>query len=810
MVQRVNAIMGIVLLISHLLVMPSKGAAAKDDNAKPPSAAAQAYPLEALNLGDLIPRAAQLNIRLAELERKLTAGADRSKVETDLSVVAAELDENDTQLKQLQASEPADYTPLVRIRQDIQWQQRRIEKASRPLSEVIRQMAVWRKAWLLESRRWQQISSELMAAEQPDEVTSTLTGAQATIANALGLIRQALQPVLALQKKAADLNLRAESMTAEIDRLIRTSTGGDRAYTYPPLVSSEFFSQVKSVWHHQGLQGFGRVDWNIGRLLTRYGWLIALQLGLVLVLSVGIHRKRKTLERTERLQFLVKRPFAAGIFVAIEPFLPFYLDGPAWWMFLLLVGAGIGFLRLTADLFKNSWKKRALYALVFILISARSLLAFALLLPIVRLYLVLVSAVGIYFCLGWARIARRQGDGLIYIVGLRLVACGWALVLVTELWGKSIGAGSLLLILSDTLGLTLGWWLLMRSTQGFVEWVVRRSDWQLPDVVRKNPEAAIQRTAGLVNTLFGLAYLCAVLVIWRIYPDPVAAFTGLLSLGVSVGSQWISVGLVLKAAALAYGAFLTSWVIQRLFLKKVYDRHQVNPGDRFSINRLITIAFAIAGVLLALGALGVKLTQLTIMISALGVGIGFGLQGIVNNFMCGLILLFEQPVRVGDTIELETGQWAEVKKIGLRASQIRTYDNADVILPNNDLISGRVTNWTLSSRTMRLRIAVGVAYGSDVPLVIETLLACAKDHTGVAARPDPQVLFLSFGDSSLDFELRVWVLNFDDHLRIKSEMCQQIDQRFRQAGIEIAFPQRDLHLRSVDELIRVPQLKPAE
>jgi small-conductance mechanosensitive channel len=208
---------------------------------------------------------------------------------------------------------------------------------------------------------------------------------------------------------------------------------------------------------------------------------------------------------------------------------------------------------------------------------------------------------------------------------------------------------------------------------------------------------------------------------------------------------------------------------------------------------------------LAISILGFEITKLTIMLSALGVGIGFGLQGVVNNFVSGLILLFERPVRVGDYIELG-GTWCEIKRIGLRATTVQTFDQADVIIPNADLVINQVTNWTLSNRRARLIIPVGVAYGSDVPLVIETLMACVDGHSTVANTPAPQVLFLSFGESSLDFELRVWILDVDQRLTTQSELHQEIDRRFREAKIEIAFPQRDLHLRSGDEsvILRAP------
>jgi small-conductance mechanosensitive channel len=188
------------------------------------------------------------------------------------------------------------------------------------------------------------------------------------------------------------------------------------------------------------------------------------------------------------------------------------------------------------------------------------------------------------------------------------------------------------------------------------------------------------------------------------------------------------------------------------------------------------------------------------MLSAFGVGIGFGLQGIVNNFISGLILLFERPIRVGDIVELG-GKWAEIKRIGLRSTVVQTFDYADLIVPNSDLISNQVTNWTLTNRLVRLSIPVGVAYGSDVPRVMETLMACAQENSKVAGMPAPRVLFLSFGESSLDFELRVWILDADHILGAKSELHQAIDRSFREENIEIAFPQQDLHLRSMDDSV---------
>ena len=161
-------------------------------------------------------------------------------------------------------------------------------------------------------------------------------------------------------------------------------------------------------------------------------------------------------------------------------------------------------------------------------------------------------------------------------------------------------------------------------------------------------------------------------------------------------------------------------------------------------------------------------------------------------------MIFDCCVCVCVFIVIE-GKWAEIKRIGLRATTVQTFDQADIIVPNADLVTNQVTNWTLSNRRVRVAIPVGVAYGSDVSLVMETLMACAISISKVSKRPEPQVLFLRFGESSLDFELRVWAQHAEERLKVKSELHQKIDQSFREAKIEIAFPQRDLHLRSREE-----------
>jgi len=160
-------------------------------------------------------------------------------------------------------------------------------------------------------------------------------------------------------------------------------------------------------------------------------------------------------------------------------------------------------------------------------------------------------------------------------------------------------------------------------------------------------------------------------------------------------------------------------------------------------------------------------------------------------------LLFERPVKVGDVINIDQ-DWGTITRIGLRSTIFETFDRSEIIVPNADLISQKVTNWTFSSKIVRVILPVGVAYGSPLEKVLEILARAAKENPDVLSYPEPSPIFTGFGNSSIDFELRVWIQTIDNRLKVYSELGVQIDRLFREEGIEIPFPQQDLHLKSID------------
>ena len=202
-----------------------------------------------------------------------------------------------------------------------------------------------------------------------------------------------------------------------------------------------------------------------------------------------------------------------------------------------------------------------------------------------------------------------------------------------------------------------------------------------------------------------------------------------------------------------------------------------------------------AGFILALLVSGIPMDRLAIILGALSVGIGFGLQNVVNNLISGVILIFERPIQTGDLVEVQqyTGF---VKDIGIRSSIIRTYEGAEVIVPNGNLVSQEVINWTLSNRQRRVEVLVGVAYGSDAARVAELLKGVMEQHQKVLKLPAPLVLFSGMGDSALNFTMRFWTSDIDHWMQTQSEITTAVYDELNKAGISIPFPQRDLHIKS--------------
>jgi potassium efflux system protein len=261
-----------------------------------------------------------------------------------------------------------------------------------------------------------------------------------------------------------------------------------------------------------------------------------------------------------------------------------------------------------------------------------------------------------------------------------------------------------------------------------------------------------------------------------------------------LGQSSVTPGALLTGIVILGVSFVLAGVAQRGTMR-LLARRELAPGAQAACGKIVRYVVGFVGTAVAVGSVGVDLTALLAASSILLVGLGFGLQNVAQNFVSGLILLVEQPIREGDVVRVGE-ELGVVGDIGLRATRVITRDQVTLIVPNSELVSSSVVNHSRPTSDLRLAVNVGVAYGSDVELVRTTLLAAAAGHPKVLADPGPEVRFVNFGDSSLDFALLVWIADPRQDLRVASDLRFAIDAGFRSAGISIPFPQRDLHLVS--------------
>ncbi|MDK4804511.1 mechanosensitive ion channel, partial [Serratia nevei] len=260
-------------------------------------------------------------------------------------------------------------------------------------------------------------------------------------------------------------------------------------------------------------------------------------------------------------------------------------------------------------------------------------------------------------------------------------------------------------------------------------------------------------------------------------------------------SQAVTLGNMMVAIAAVIVAYVLTRNLPGLLEVVVLSRLQLRQGASYAITTVLTYLITAVGAVVALGSLGVSWDKLQWLAAGLTVGLGFGLQEIFANFVSGLIILFERPIRIGDTITIGTFS-GSVSKIRIRATTITDFDRKEVIIPNKAFVTERLINWSLSDTITRVLIKVGVAYGSDLDKVKKVLLQAAHDNPRVMTDPEPQVFFLSFGASTLDHELRLYVRELRDRSYTVDELNRSIDRLCRENDIDIAFNQLEVYLHN--------------
>lgn len=685
---------------------------------------------------------------------------------------------------------------LLEIKEQVQKHQVSINKLKRLVTFDIDMLSKWEHNWLQlddELRRWQTIVDQDNRLSTPAE--SDLSELLLTINSGLEIVNVKSRYLSGLMSEMRTIDENLFALVYQVDTRLKRDLLSGPQQTSPRILSSDFFQQFDAqLWKDlfSSTQSYIQI-----KLLSlkdpRNHILIILFGGAVLALAFLLRSLKSA--HSGFIQIFQQRPLASSYFLTIHCYLMYLVisNSPkpllnTLSVFLLFVAISrlVNFY-LTDERNRSFLKNLILFLGVMIFMQMVN--------PpdaIIRLVVLLATIFGIIFCLYHAyrmhRVARKSFNFYLSLA----IAAFLLLVFGMVAYGFDEVAVQLFVLTVTSCIYAMDTWMLYLLLSCLIGVGVKAISTR---IIINNSDAIVKHLQPVLFAICGTLFTLFTLAKWYVFPSEAAAFSAIFSSEWSIGSLSVQPQLIAQTGLIVYATFLVTRASKGILQQTVLPHYDIDTGVQFSIVRLVNYFFILVAFIMLLLLLGIELTKLTIFGSALGIGVGFGLQAIVNNFASGLILLFERPVKVGDTVQIGN-DIGEVQHIGLRSTLIKTYNNAEIVVPNSNLITGQVINWSLTEKQIRLDISVGTAYGSDIEKVLKILKECGVNHPLVLSQPSPKALFLRFGESSLDFELRVWLHNYSDRFDVLSEINGDIENEFALNGIKIPFPQRDLHFKS--------------
>jgi len=642
----------------------------------------------------------------------------------------------------------------------------------------------------------------------PEAVTKQISDTIETLSDAAKQVRDARDSTLDIQAEIAQQKTVVETMIASQQEQISKGTRGVLRIDSPPLWKAfgtefdpadawrEFLSLQRQHWRL--LKGYVVEQ---GADLGKWVFLIP----ILVYLTVAMRRKTEiwvqqdtSLTRAERV---LSRPVAVAVVVTATLSWVIDAQAPRVWTDTIALVLVVATLRLLPQVLPPSLKLMPLLLLVLYLLRWTVVMAPGGFL-INRLALVALAAGGAAICVVLLRVLKSDGSGLkerwrrTAIHSGRAALAVFAIGAVADLVGSVDFSELVLAGAARAMLAAFALWVVAAILRAIVRVALLTKRARIIGIAPDHSETVRTTMFRAIDFISVVVWILVTLRSLFLFDPLKAAVLRAFDWKFAIGDVSIDPGDLLVFGfviwvALKIGAFV-EFMLNVDFLPKI----DLPRGVPETISKLTSYVVIVVGAVVASAAAGFDISKITIVVGALGVGIGFGLQNIVNNFVSGLILLFERPIRVGDTVDLDS-DGGTVEKIGMRASIVRTWDGAEIIVPNADLISNDVVNWTLSNDRRRMRIEVGVAYGTDPEKAAELITGVATANKDVDTHPEPYCLFVDLGDSSLDFELRAWTSS-SRYIHVASDLRFAIVRTLEEAGIEIPFPQRDVHVRNVD------------
>jgi small-conductance mechanosensitive channel len=733
---------------------------------------------------------------LRDVEKDLSSAPLSAAVTEELPLLAREIQARLSESVRLQTTSPSLETLRTvsngwqHIRESLSvWTRDLTRRAARMDAEIAR---LSQRATL-----WEQTRGQALKADAPPEVRQRID----TIIAAIGATQKRAQErrteILSLQNRVAEQEARvAEALTSirqAQDRAVeQLFTSGS-----PPLWSARNLSNAGPTLAQDSQDSFFAQATALGIYATRKSPTILIHLSIGIVLAALLYRARQKMRAwaveelgLTRTALVFETPVAAALLLTLLLSGWMYPQAPRLWWAIIGAAALIPTVLVLKPLLEAHLVP-ILYALVgFYLVD--QLRAVTATLPLfARLLFVAQMLAGIGFLL-WllhpgrlGAIPHQEKNRLWQIV--RIAARGAMAVFVLALLANILGYVSLSTILADgILGsayFALILYALFRIVDGLVFsglrllarfGFVRRHQTALRRYLRR----AFQVLSILLWTLYTLE-------LFALRTPLMERLGAVLAASLTIGSFTLSLGNVLGFAFTVWAAFFASRLVRFLLEEDVYPRFHLARGLPYAISTMLHYLILLLGFFLAMAAMGVDMTKFTILAGAFGVGLGFGMQNIVNNFVSGLILLFERPIKIGDVIETEDASGV-VERIGIRASVIRTSSNSEVIVPNGKFISDRVTNWTFTNNLREIKIPVRVTTDADPERVLALLTAAAIAHPEIVAEPPPQALLVGFGIKALRFEINASTERVEDWEQVRSEIALAVRAALTKENISLA------------------------
>jgi potassium efflux system protein len=783
---------------------PALKAGTESPKEAPSTPAANGPADRAIPLPQIVDRADELDRWLREITSRLTPEADLLKAEEETKAQSAALRKRVNEVDDLLGSEP---TTLERQSEQRYWRVFRQKYTTELNALTPRAAELEKQIKLLDQQQldWQATWDQIHQRSEIEAVVKRTGEELVAIRNARTALEKQLNLILTLQSQLSQMDRQISEILARIQEAEDWSRSRLFEQDSRPLWQVHEFGNLNQALESGIRHTFDRSFKIAAEFLRIHKLGITCLVTSYFLALLGAFKLRRQLERgagaraSEKELKVLDSPVSIAFLVALVGTIAYIRSAPLEIAFIFYVLYLIPVLRLLSPLLEPPLRKLLYVLAVFYLVETLYLVVHFP--PLVRRQVHALIVFAALICFSWlARPSKlRELSTLgrnfhVFTIGIRL----GLILLASSLAANIFGFNSLAQILGLTalLGAFAGVALYCAvRVLMLVLSTVLRTNWG--HSVLENRAEQVERWAWRVMVpLSFFLWLEALSRMLTIYDSVLGYITRALSYPIGFQRVHITLGDILSFLFILIVGYAFANLLAFVLRKLLLSRFPLQRGLPFAISKVTYYVLLVLVFLAALVNAGMELNKFTLITGALGVGVGFGLQNIINNFVSGLILLFERPIRIGDTVEMK-GVVGRVKRIGARSSTIHTFQDAEVIVPNSDLISKEVINWTLSSVRRRVDIPVGVAYGTDPERMLSLLIDVASSHPGVIQSPKPEAYFLGFGDSALNFEVRCWTYQ-EDWFRLKSDAAVSLMRALREANIEVPFPQRELHIRRIE------------